>query len=362
MNEIGGNSSSLEINAASSILGNVACGYVCSFSDQNNQAEVEKRSNSTKKLAGLIIFYALAMAIEIIGGIKSNSLAVLTDAAHMFSDVAGFAISLFAVWAAGWNVTSYQSFGFHRIEVLAALLSIQLIWLISGMLMYEAVHRILHDSEVIDGKVMFSVAAFGFVINVVMITWLGHDHSHHHHHHHHHHHQHHHHNHETEEKEEETGKLVSSPYPKTNAMNINLQGAYLHVLTDMIQSVGVMISGAVIWAKPNWVVIDLLCTSVFSIIGLISTIPMLGNVLGILMERTPREIDVVGLRHGIRSLKGVFEVHDLHVWSITAGKTVMSCHVMLEIGVDSKETLHSIRQLCEKSYRIHHVTVQIEQE
>ncbi|KAL9228699.1 hypothetical protein vseg_004251 [Gypsophila vaccaria] len=347
-------SSSLEMKDAT-MLENVTCGYICPFTVQNNPTDLERRKSTITKLTGLIIFYAIAMTVEIIGGIKSNSLAVLTDAAHMFSDVAGFAISLFAVWASGWNATSYQSFGFHRVEVLAALLSIQLIWLISGLLMYEAIDRILHDSNIIDGKVMFCVAAFGFLINVIMITWLGHNHSHHHHHHHHHHHRHYDHDHSGEIEE-----LVSSPYPKTSVTNMNLQGAYLHVLTDMIQSIGVMITGAMIWVKPNWVVIDLLCTSVFSVIALFSTLSMLSNVIGTLMERTPREIDVVGLRHGLRNLKGVFEVHDLHVWSITPGKTVMSCHVMLEVGVDSKETLHSIRQLCERSYHIHHVTVQIE--
>ncbi|XP_019106548.2 metal tolerance protein B [Beta vulgaris subsp. vulgaris] len=290
------------------------------------------------------------MVVEIIGGIKSNSLAVLTDAAHMFSDMAGFAISLFAVWASGWKATSNQSFGFYRLEVLAALLSVQLIWLISGILTYEAIDRILHDREKINGKVMFLVAALGFLVNLTMVVWLGHNHENHHHSHHDH----------KPKVSEETINLVSESHEKENKMNINLQGAYLHVVTDLIQSIGVMIAGAIIWVKPNWVVIDLVCTSAFSLLVLISTLSMLENVLGILMERVPREIDIIGLEKGLNCLKDVSEVHDLHVWSLTVGKIAMSCHVLVEPGVDSKRILHDVRQYCEK-YRIYHVTVQVEQ-
>lgn len=332
----------------------IACGSICAFSLQENNAEMEGRSGSTKKLVGLIIFYLLAMAVEVVGGFMSNSLAVLTDAAHMLSDVAGFAISLFTVWASGWKATSDQSFGFYRLEVLGALLSVQLIWLISGFLMYEAIARILHERETINGKVMFSVASFGFLINLTMVTWLHNDH---------HHHSSKDHDHKKVVSEEECAKLVSDSHAKTNKMmNINLQGAYLHVVSDLIQSIGVMISGGIIWAKPSWVVIDLICTSVFCVLVLLSTVSMLTNVLGILMERTPREVEIVSLEKDLRSVDGVTEVHDLHVWSITTGKIAMSCHVKVEPGVGSNQILHGIKQFCEKCYRINHVTVQVEQE
>ncbi|XVF05438.1 hypothetical protein REPUB_Repub05bG0172300 [Reevesia pubescens] len=340
------------------------CCSVCAFSRQENTTlESKQRWMSATKLSGLIVFYLMVMLVEIIGGVKANSLAVMTDAAHLLTDVAGFSISLFTVWASAWKATSYQSFGFHRLEVLGALLSVQLIWLISVLLIYEALDRILHKKEKVNGALMFAIAAFGFIINLAMVLWLGHDHAHHacedadHHQHHHHHHHHHHHQDITEE--EETSLVPSSP-EKTKIFNINLQGAYLHVMADLIQSVGVMIAGAVIWLKPKWLMVDLLCTLVFSTFALSTTLPMLRDIFGILMERTPRDINVDMLESGIKGINGVQNVHDLHVWAITVGKLVLSCHVVAEAGVSSNEILSNIRDYCEKTYKIHHITIQIE--
>ncbi|KAK7312449.1 hypothetical protein VNO77_36320 [Canavalia gladiata] len=354
---------------------------LCPFSRQENSDVASKESSkSAKKLSWLIVFYAIVMVVEIIGGIKSHSLAVISDAAHLLSDIAGFAISLFAVWASGWEATPHQSFGYNRLEVLGALLSVQLIWLISGFLIYEAVGRIVLRNAKVNGKLMFAIAAFGFVLNAIMVAWLGHDHSHHHgcgnsnHHHSHHHgcgnsghhHSHHHtdHHHGNEElsktTDEENLTLVSSSQKNTNVLNINLQGAYLHVMTDMIQSIGVMIAGAIIWAEPEWFIVDLICTLIFSVLSLSTTIPMLRNIYGILMERTPNEISISMLENGLRSIKGVQDVHDLHVWAITVGKVVLSCHVVAEPGISSIDLLGTIKHYCEKTYQIQHVTIQIE--
>lgn len=350
----------------------LSCCHICAFSQHEiSRSESEQRSKSSRKLCGLIIFYLIFMAVEIVGGIKSNSLAVLTDAAHLLSDVFGFSISLFAVWASGWRATSQQSFGFNRVEVLGALFSVQLIWLIAGILIYEAVNRILHQHAKVNGKLMFAIAAFGFISNLIMVTWLGHDHTHHdcghkdHDHDHHDYHDHHHHHHHESDKpcsmdEEESTKLVSSSPEKTKILNINLQGAYLHVMADLIQSVGVMVAGGIIWAKPEWLMVDLVCTLCFSVLVLTTTLTMLRNIFSILMERAPIEIDIAGLENGLKSIKGVQDVHDLHVWAITVGKVVMSCHVIAEPGATSSEILGDIRDYCEKTYRILHVTVQVE--
>ncbi|MED6217263.1 hypothetical protein PIB30_016075 [Stylosanthes scabra] len=353
-----------------------ACNSVCPFSRQENSFIASRESSkSAKKLCGLIVFYAIVMLVEAIGGIKANSLAVISDAAHLLSDIGGFCISLFAVWASGWDATPHQSFGYNRLEVLAALLSVQIIWGISGFLVYEAIGRLLHHSARVNGMLMFAIAAFGFVFNFIMVVWLGHDHSHGHEHHHGHNHSHSHHHHDCghldhdhdhgkEEQakvtDEEDLNLLSSSQRNVNALNINLQGAYLHVMTDMIQSIGVMIAGAIIWAKPEWLVVDLICTLIFSVISLGTTMPMLRSICGILMERTPSEINVMKLENELRSLKGVQGIHDLHVWAITVGKTVLSCHVVAESDVNSIDLIGRIRDHCEKTYKIQHVTVQIE--
>ncbi|PON85129.1 Cation efflux protein [Trema orientale] len=329
-----------------------SCTSVCAFSKQEyNALDSEERSKSATKLGGLILFYLLVMLVEIVGGLKANSLAVITDAGHLLTDVAGFSISLFSVWASGWRATPYQSFGYHRLEILGALLSVQLIWLISGILIYEAVSRILHKSDRVNGILMFAVAAFGFVVNFIMVIWLGH-------HNHSHHtcaHLDHEHDHEREEVCASKGQA-----DKTKILNINIQGAYLHVMVDMIQSVGVMLAGAIIWAKPDWIIVDLMCTFIFSVLSLSTTISMLKNIYGILMERTPSEIDISGLEKDLKSIKGVQDIHDLHVWALTVGKVVLSCHVIAEPAVNSSLLIHKIRDYCERTYKIHHITIQIE--
>ncbi|KAM1341751.1 hypothetical protein ACFX13_006253 [Malus domestica] len=363
---------------------------VCVFSkNEHCSLDSKQRSKSATKLSGLVVASLLFMVVEIIGGVKANSLAVLTDAAHLLTDVIGFSIALFTVMASGWEATSYQSFGYHRLEVLSALFSVQLIWLVSGILIYEAVNRILHNKEKVNGPLMFSVAAFGFLVNLIMVVWLGHDHTHHacgglgqdhlhdhnhdhhrghnrdHHHHgsHDHNHGHNHDHHKEEESailEEDKTSLVSNSVEKTKILNINIQGAYLHVIADMIQSVGVMIAGGIIWARPDWLVVDLICTLIFSVFAVSTTISMLKNIYGILMERTPSEIDITGLEKGIKCIKGVQDTHDLHVWALTVGKTVLSCHVTAEPAVSSSQIIDEIRDYCESTYRIHHVTIQIE--
>ncbi|KAM7258702.1 hypothetical protein ACFE04_014443 [Oxalis oulophora] len=270
---------------------NLSRKFQCIFTKENNALESEQRSRSAMKLSGLIIFYLMVIAIEIVGGFKANSLAVITDAAHLLTDVAGFAIALFTVWASGWDPTLQYSFGFGRLEVLGALFSVFLIWLMSCLLIKEAVERIFQTNSQVNGKLMFAVAFFGFIVNL---------------------------------------------------------------------SLGVMIAGGVLWLKPNWLVIDLICTIVFSTFALFTTIPMLRNIYGILMERLPREMNISRLEKDLKCIKGVQEILDLHVWTITVGQVVLSCHIQAEVGANSSEILTKIRDCCKKKHRIYHVTVQLE--
>ncbi|WOG87418.1 hypothetical protein DCAR_0206642 [Daucus carota subsp. sativus] len=370
---------------------------VCSFlKSEFSLSDAKERSKSGTKLCGLIFFYLIVMVVEIVGGLEANSLAVLTDAAHLLSDIAGFSISLFTVWASGWEATSQQSFGFHRLEVLGAFLSVELIWFISGTLIYAAVERMFHKNEMVNGKLMFVVAAFGCFINLVMVLWLGHGHDHGHVHSHHHGHDHNHdhphsgshdqghihnpiqnlvldHTHSTyheiendhgvaaECTEEEIKTLVPNSPVKTRKRNLNIQGAYLHVITDLIQTIGVMVAGLIIWAKPEWIVVDLICTLIFAIVALSTTLPMLTNIYCILIESTPSEINIDRLEHDLKYMEGVKDVHDMHVWSITVGKNVLACHVIVEAGVSSNECIHRLTDYCQTVYGIQHVTIQIEE-
>ncbi|KAL4339514.1 hypothetical protein GQ457_08G035360 [Hibiscus cannabinus] len=395
----------------------VCGGAVCGFSDAETiSKDAKERSASMRKLLMAVVLCVVFMSVEVAGGIKANSLAILTDAAHLLSDVAAFAISLFSLWASGWEATPRQSYGFFRIEILGALVSIQMIWLLAGILVYEAIARLINDTGEVQGFLMFIVSAFGLVVNIAMAILLGHDHGHHHghgHDHHHghggnnhdhhdhshshdtephnhglsvtsHHHHHHHHgsdskphdkNHDTHEADAQHQEPLLTTYsdcekkpesgggaPKKKERNINIQGAYLHVLGDFIQSIGVMIGGAMIWWKPEWKIIDLICTLIFSVIVLGTTIRMLRNILEVLMESTPREIDATRLEKGLCEMDEVVAIHELHIWAITVGKVLLACHVLIKREANADMVLNKVVDYIRREYNISHVTIQIERQ
>lgn len=400
--------------------GSKFCGEApCGLSDAGSKSkDARERSASIRKLLIAVVLCVVFMSVEVVGGIKANSLAILTDAAHLLSDVASFAISLFAIWASGWEATPRQSYGFFRLEILGALVSMQLIWLLAGVLVYEAIVRLIHETGEVNGFLMFIVASFGLVVNIIMAVLLGHDHGHGHGHGHEHghghdengHHSHgmtistpHHHHHEHPEDDHCHGhedpadhhshgdpvdhhshgdhadhhdhedhahhhddhveplldKPTNGPKQK-KGKNINVQGAYLHVLGDSIQSIGVMIGGAIIWYKPEWKIVDLICTLIFSVIVLGTTIRMLRSILEVLMESTPREIDATKLEKGLLEMKEVVAVHELHIWAITVGKILLACHVKIMPEANADLVLDNVLNYIKREYNISHITIQIE--
>ncbi|XP_048532644.1 metal tolerance protein 1-like [Triticum urartu] len=390
----------------SSLSGSKMCrGASCDFADSTSTSkDAKERSASMRKLLIAVILCVIFMAVEVVGGIKANSLAILTDAAHLLSDVAAFAISLFSLWAAGWEATPRQSYGFFRIEILGALVSIQLIWLLAGILVYEAIMRLVNGSGgEVQGSLMFAVSAFGLFVNIVMAVLLGHDHGHgghghgHSHDHghdhgnseddhghdheqghaHHHEHSHgssitvttHHHPHSTTGQHQDDAEEPllkhddgAKEAKETRRRNINVHSAYLHVIGDSIQSIGVMVGGALIWYKPEWKIIDLICTLIFSVIVLFTTVRMVRNLLEVLMESTPREVDATRLEGGLLQMEGVVAVHELHVWAITVGKVLLACHVTIEQDADADQMLDKVIGYIKEEYNIGHVTIQIERE
>ncbi|KAH6766021.1 hypothetical protein C2S52_017004 [Perilla frutescens var. hirtella] len=346
-----------------------SCSTTCPFSEQDySKSDAEQRSKTAIKLCGLIVCYTVVMVIEVVGGLKANSLAILTDAAHLLTDIAGFSISLFTVWVSGWKATPEHSFGYNRVEVIGVLLSVQLIWLLSATLIYEAIKRLITKQTEVNGQLMFGIASFGLVVNVVLALWLGHDHHFHHGHSHHdckdddHNHEHEHEHEESQAGDEESRNLVSTPHKSSGMLNINIRGAYLHIVCDCIQSVAAMVAGVFIWIKPEWLVADLICTLVFTTLALSTTMSILRDIFYVLMERAPSDVDTARLENGLKLVTGVRGVHDLHTWAITSGKRVLSCHVVIGAEVSPHEILHQMREYCEGTFKIHHVTIQIEQE
>ncbi|CAN6873227.1 unnamed protein product [Brassica oleracea var. botrytis] len=342
------------------------CGETpCLFFDANSLSrEAGDRKAAMKKLLVAVALCSLFIVVEVIGGIKANSLAILTDAAHLFLDVTAFGISLFSLWASGWEATPRKSYGFFRIEVLGALVSVQMIWLLAGFLVYEAIARLHNGGGEVQGSLMFGISAFGLMVNLAMAFLLGHSHdghshgghSHGHGHDHENQHDHHHHPQLSEALLEENGTRSEKK------RNLNLEGAYLHVLGDLIQSVGVMLGGAVIWYKPEWKIIDLICTLLFSVIVLGTTLGMSRNILDVLMESTPQEIDADKLEKGVCEMEEVVDVHEMHIWSITPDKITLVCHVKVRPEADGDMVLDKVIDYIKTEYNISHVTIQIERQ
>lgn len=299
------------------------------------------------------------MVAEILGGLLANSLAVLTDAAHLLSDLAGFLISIFALWLAKKEPTSRLSFGFHRAEILGALVSVVLIWILTGVLVYEASYRIMHPEDV-DGKVMFIVASAGLGVNLLMGLVLhqsGHGHSHglpdH-----------------SQGKQKKGGcgghggghgghgHSHGGHSHASKAENINVTAAFVHVLGDALQSVGVMISAGLIWYNPEWKLADPICTFVFSIIVIFTTVRLVRQSVSVLMEGTPDGIDPEEVENALRGLDGVTDVHDLHIWSLSVGKPSLSVHLLTSDSTTA--VLARAKKMVADRFGIFHATMQVE--
>eukprot|EP00891_Asterochloris_glomerata_P007733 jgi/Astpho2/7733/e_gw1.00116.13.1_t len=303
------------------------------------------------RLAIAIVLCTIFMIGEVVGGVYAHSLAVLTDAAHMLSDVSAFAISLFAgiyaLRAAGVDHT----FGYHRVEVLGGMLSVLIIWVVTGVLVFEAVQRCRHPEDV-DGKIMFILAVSGIVVNLLTLAVLGGQHGHSHGGHDHGHGSH---SHGGHEHSHHGGASTSAPRLHES---LGMKGAVIHVLGDCVQSAGVALAAILIWVKPEWKIADPLCTFVFAILVLLTTRGMVRDILDIVMERVPRGLDIEHLADGFNAIEGVKDIHDLHVWAIKPGMLVLAMHVDILPDEDAAEVLRRITKRC-RARGIDHSTIQL---
>ncbi|MCM2323918.1 MAG: cation diffusion facilitator family transporter [Oligoflexia bacterium] len=256
------------------------------------------------------------MGIEVAGGLISNSLALLSDAGHMLTDVGAMLLSLFAIWVARRPSTASMTFGYHRAEILGALISGLLIWLIAGVLVFEAIGRLQAPPEV-NGRVLLGVAAIGLLANLASLGML-----------------------HSAKKE-----------------NINVRAAYLHIVADSLGSVGAILAG-VILMLTGWRPIDPIVTIVFAGLMLYSSWHLIKEALAVLMESAPSGMDPQQVRAELQAVPGVLEVHDLHIWSVSSGRLALSVHL---VARDSEQQiLHEANGLLEKRFRIVHTTIQVE--
>jgi cobalt-zinc-cadmium efflux system protein len=255
------------------------------------------------------------MVVELVGGLIANSLALISDAAHMLTDVGAMLLSLFALWVAQRPITLTMSFGYHRAEILGALLSGLFIWSISGFLIYEAIIRMQSPPEV-KGPLVFVVALIGLMANIVSI-WM-----------------------------------VKSAKDD----NLNVRATYLHLLSDALGSVGAILAGVILWIT-DWRPIDPIITVLFAVLMLISSWGLVKEAIGILMESTPTHVNPTRVTEDLLSIPDVREVHDLHIWSVSTGRLALSVHL---ISKNSEEVIKKANQIIEEKYKIIHTTIQIE--
>lgn len=286
-------------------------------------------SHAWRKLVAATTMCLIFMVVELVGGYIAGSLAVMTDAAHLLSDCVGFLVGLIAVWLSGLPPTHRFTFGYHRAEVLGALLSISVIWILTSIFIYLAVQRLVKADFDIHADAMMIVAAIGIGINIVMgcILHGRHGHSH------------------------------SGPYTEEN---INVRAAVIHVLGDLIQSTGVFISALVIKFYPSAKIIDPICTFLCCILVVGSTVPILRQSVWVLLECTPPDMEYTEVEHALSSLEGVLGVHALHLWALTPGQYAATVHIAVGSLADRDQVLERAQTILHNKFSLARITIQVE--
>jgi cobalt-zinc-cadmium efflux system protein len=271
------------------------------------------------KLKFVLVITILFLIIEVFTAILTNSLALLANAIHMFTDVAGIGLALFAInFSSKRSATPHKTYGFYRIEILAALINSTIILVLSFYIIYEAYWRLFKTNE-IEGLYVFVIAVIGLIVNLVGIKIL--------------------HKHVKE--------------------NINIEGAYLEVLKDMYGSC-VVIATALILIFTELYIMDPIISIGLSLFILPRTWSLMKRVVNILMEGVPPNISYEEVKKSILEVKGVTGVFDLHLWTITSGFDAMTAHVVISDISKSQSILKEITSILEKKYNITHNTIQIE--
>jgi zinc transporter 2 len=289
-----------------------------------------------RKLILVSVLCILLMTGEVVGGVLANSLAIATNAAHLLTDFASFMISLFAMYMASKPPSQKMNFGWHRAEVLGAVVSVLLIWVVTGVLVYLAIERIVNASYEIDALLMLITSGVGFFINIVMGCSL-HQHGHSH------------------------GPGTREPGHSHKEGNINVKAAFIHVIGDFLQSLGVLVAAIVIYFRPDLGIIDPICTLVFSVLVLATTIKILGDIVRVIMEDTASGFDYSGVRDMFLSVDGKRQIHNLRIWSITTDKTALAAHLAVEKGIEPQWILAESTTKIREKYNLFEVTLQVQE-
>jgi cation diffusion facilitator family transporter len=275
--------------------------------------------NQKALIAALSITVGI-MLLEFVGGLATNSLALLSDSGHMFNDAASLGLSLVAFWFAAKPASAQKSYGFYRFEILAALVNGVTLFAVAGFVIWEAVERLREPQAVASGA-MLGIALIGLLANGLS-AWV----------------------------------LLKKGDVKEN---INLRSAYLHVLGDALGSVGAIAAG-VLMLIFEWHIADPIISVLVALLILKSAWAVTSQAVHILMEGTPSAIDHAEVKRELQRIDGVLDVHDLHIWSITSGMNALSCHLLVRDDTDGQRVLQEAIETLERRFHLAHATVQVE--
>jgi cobalt-zinc-cadmium efflux system protein len=264
---------------------------------------------------------AAYFAVELIGAIATNSLALLADAWHMLNDASALGFAIFAAWVAERPVDVKKTFGYYRAEILAAFLNGIFLWAIVVFVFYEAVQRI-QNPPAVQSFEMTVIAFFGLIANALSAYVLS----------------------------------------KSRSESLNIKGAFLHVLSDALGSIGAVTAGLIMYFTGQYLA-DPIISMLLGALIFYSSWKLVHESLNVLLEGVPYGIDVGVVERRIREFKGVKDIHDLHVWCITPTKIcAMSCHVIVEEKTDRKKLLSDLMSMLKEEFGIDHTTIQLEDE
>ncbi|MDR6372527.1 cobalt-zinc-cadmium efflux system protein [Chryseobacterium bernardetii] len=281
---------------------------------------VSAGSRHKKSLLIVLCLSGTYLIAEVVGGIMTNSLALLADAAHMLTDVVGLLLAFIAIKIGERKADPSRTYGYYRTEILAAVVNAVVLLGISIYVLFEAYQRFQNPPEV-QSKSMLIVAGIGLIVNIV-------------------------------------GMMILR---KDSEGSLNMKGAYFEVLSDMLTSVGVMIAG-VIMLTTGWYYADPLISAAIGLLIFPRTWRLLKEAINVLLEGTPKDVDIHELRTSLEKTPGVKSVHDLHVWSLTSSVNAMSAHVVKETGYSQNQLLKTLTDTTVNNFKISHTTFQIEEE
>lgn len=260
----------------------------------------------------------LFMFAEVIGGILTKSLALISDAAHMFTDAAALAIALAAIKIGQRAADHKRTFGYYRFEILAAAFNATVLFVVAGYILYEAYQRFRNPPD-IQSLGMLVIAVIGLAVNLIGMRVLQHG----------------------------------------SDRSLNVKGAYLEVWSDMLGSLGVIFAAIVIYFT-QWAWVDAAVAAGIGLWVLPRTWKLLKESLNILLEGVPMDVELDRIEQALLAVAGVREIHDLHVWALTGGKNSLTVHLVLEAGGDEQKVLGAATEMLAARFSINHTTLQIE--